>query len=247
MITDNRELTDAQTRDLVRRGVAKGRRMNATRRAVSGVAALAVVGALSVGAFNLVGAVSPTNVAPTAPLSPTAPKETPPAAKTNKAEEDGKKPPRSTEFLSSHLLKPTLEAQLPEGSTVTVPDDASKGPSASAKVLTDDGYVTVTIGIIDWRNDQRVSEWGVAHLVDGYTNVWFVPGTYDGKQGQDSWYLQRADGAAVWFRVSNVKGVSEDGKRIVTTSSTTPFDTYDVAALLDTPEWDLILDDALSG
>ena len=31
-LTDNTELTDAQTRDLVRRGVAKGRRMNANRR-----------------------------------------------------------------------------------------------------------------------------------------------------------------------------------------------------------------------
>ena len=30
--TDPRELTDAQTRELVRRGIAKGRRMNATRR-----------------------------------------------------------------------------------------------------------------------------------------------------------------------------------------------------------------------
>ena len=51
-LTDNTELTDAQTRDLVRRGVAKGRRMNATRRAVSGVAALAVVGALGLVLFR---------------------------------------------------------------------------------------------------------------------------------------------------------------------------------------------------
>ena len=46
-LTDNTELTDAQTRDLVRRGVAKGRRMNATRRAVSGVAAALLAAGLS--------------------------------------------------------------------------------------------------------------------------------------------------------------------------------------------------------
>ena len=93
-LTDNTELTDAQTRDLVRRGVAKGRRMNATRRAVSGVAALAVVGALSVGAFNVVGALSPdNNVAPAAP-APMAPKEAPPASDAPSDRVDGEKVPQ---------------------------------------------------------------------------------------------------------------------------------------------------------
>ena len=249
-LTDTTELTDAQTRDLVRRGVAKGRRMNTTRRAVSGVAALAVVGTLSIAAFNVVGAVSPdNNVAPAAPQAPSTAPAKPSASPEDEKREVSERPPslRGDQSLSSRLLKPTLKDQLPEGSTIKIPEDPNKvGYSASAKVPTDDGYVTVQVDLLDWWGDQQVSDWTFADKVAGYDNIWFVPGTYDGKQGQDSWYLQREDGATVWFKVLTVKRVGVDGKKIVSTSSTTPFDVLNVAALLDTPEWDLILDDAMA-
>jgi nucleoid-associated protein YgaU len=246
-LTDNSELTDAQTRDLVRRGVAKGRRMNATRRAVSGVAALAVVGALSVGAFNVVGALSPdTNVAPAAPQAPSSPPAESPGSPDPKDVTQRRPSTRGSEMLASSLLKPTLVDQLPEGSTVKIPKDPSKADhSAIAKVPTEDGYVTVKVGLLDWRNDQRLSDWGFAQPVDGHENVWFVPGAYDGKQGEDSWYLQREDGAVAWFRVLTVKRVGDDGKKIASTSSTSPFEVAEVAALLDTADWDLILDEAM--
>lgn len=177
--TDPRELTDAQTRELVRRGIAKGRRMNATRRAVSGAAALAVVGALGAGTFALVSSMNQ-DVTPAAPASPPATSPASPGSAPSR-------PPAATRLLSSELLAPTLEEQLPAGSTVTIPEDtAEAGYSASASVPTDDGHATVLVDLIDWRQGDRLAEWGFAHPVPGHPDVWFVSGTADAKQGENS-------------------------------------------------------------
>lgn len=238
--TDPRELTDAQTRELVRRGIAKGRRMNATRRAVSGAAALAVVGALGAGTFALVSSMNQ-DVTPAAPASPPATSPASPGSAPSR-------PPAATRLLSSELLAPTLEEQLPAGSTVTIPEDtAEAGYSASASVPTDDGHATVLVDLIDWRQGDRLAEWGFAHPVPGHPDVWFVSGTADAKQGKNSWYLQREDGATVWFRVLTVARVGEDDKGFDSISSTSPFDDLTVATLLDAPAWGRILDDALAG
>lgn len=65
--------------------------------------------------------------------------------------------------------------------------------------------------------------------------------------GREQWYLQREDGATVWFRVLTVARVGEDDKGFDSISSTSPFDDLTVATLLDAPAWGRILDDALAG
>ena len=266
-LTDNTELTDAQTRDLVRRGVAKGRRMNATRRAVSGVAALAVVGALSVGAFNVVGALSPdNNVAPAAP-APMAPKEAPPASDAPSDRVDGEKVPQLERvedrkageaserpedpnppvpnMSTSQELKAALKELLPGAKVKLADGGTTTDYAATVKIPTDDGYATADVFLFNATGDQPIGDSPGIQQVDDL-NVWYFAGSLDDKQGSHNWYYLREDGAQISFYLSTIKRSGEDGKTITSTTSTLPLSQQEMAEMQASPVWDTVLDEMMA-
>ncbi|MBK7821438.1 MAG: hypothetical protein IPJ61_10275 [Tessaracoccus sp.] len=268
MHTDNTELTDAQTQALVRRGIAKGRRMNTTRRAVSGVAALAVVGALSIGAFNVVNAVSPgNNIAPAAPPAPTAPQEAPPASeapagpieqenlrkveaeKVDPAQEDQNakqgqdEQPPAPNMSTSKKLKAAVKELLPDARFEFADGGTETDHAAILKIPSDDGYATVDLFLFDGGGYDLD---GPGMVQVGKKNVWYFAGSLDDKQGKHDWYYQREDGAQINFYLSTIKRSGEDGKKITSTTSTLPLGQDEIAKLLSSPVWDDVLDEMMA-
>ena len=275
-LTDNTELTDAQTRDLVRRGVAKGRRMNTTRRAVSGIAALAVVGALSIGAFSVMGAISPDDVAPAAPLAPMAPQEAPfePAPDSRvEGQENG----------SDRVVRPTPVKVDPKDDA-SEKDASQRGedpnpptpnmstsqelkaaleevlPGAKVK-LADGGSTTDYAATVKIPTDDGYATADVFLFngsgEDGFgdgpgmqqvdgLNVWYFAGSSDDKEGQHDWYFQREDGAQITFYLSTIERSGEDGKTITSTTSTRPLSQQEMAQMLASPAWDTVLDEMMA-
>lgn len=214
---------------IVRRGIAKGRRTNAVRRAGSGIAALAIVGALGVSTFTLISLNRPDTppVMPANSQAPQVPEESP------ANEEQPADAPCPAKGLTA-----ALEKLLPDATVATAGEGDTTECAAKVTFSMAGGRATGKVQVFAPGKavlpKERIGiepEDGAEEPSGGY-----AAGSGD-KFGQHDWFFVRKDGAAITLHVDSVTGASplpED-------------DIREVGKLLEAPELDSLLGEVAAG
>lgn len=228
------DLTDEETRAIVARGMAKGRRSLALRRGIGSLAVVAIVGGLGVGAVSVMNrpdaGLAPGN-GPT--KSPTNPLPTPPPTPESAPGADG------TEVFS------VAEQILPQRLTLKVTSldelDAALFTAGDAE-----GFVNVVASVWDARmTDPCEAPACVASEVDGGV-VYAFDGAYDDKRGiTKMWTYDRAEGGSVYLSLDNVEFTGEKSWRA--TRDSIPLTDDEVLDFLTDPAWVPLLDEVSQG
>ncbi|MDF1487995.1 hypothetical protein [Tessaracoccus caeni] len=223
------ELTDSQTREIVRRGITKGRRTNTVRRAASGLAALAIVGALGVSTFSLISLNRPDAppVMPAATQTPQVPAESPADEK------------QSTDApCPAQELTAILEKLLPDATVSPADEGDTTGCAATVTFSMADGKATGKVQVFAPGEAVLPEERIGIEQEDGSeeASVGYAAGLGD-KQGQHDWYLVRDDDAAITLHVDAISGDERPTEKEV----------REVGTLLGAPELDSLLDEVAAG
>lgn len=229
------ELTEEETHDLVRRGIASGRRKLVTHRVVSGVAALGIVGALGVGVFTAVGGTGADDLPPAGPSAPpTAPSDptpapTAPSLVPTPAPTDPTPAPDQPETpdpgvdepaAASHELYDTLGSLLPDGMELSGFSAAEKpfsNPGRWAAFTLSEGADSSTghvlVGPPGSYGDPDTCQAPACTLTPaGEGQVMFLDGAADDKDGSPaSWTFVDPDGMQVTIFLERTDALMDSG------------------------------------
>lgn len=236
--TQRIDLTEAETRAIVDRGISQGRRSLAVRRGVTGVAALAVVAALGIGAVNLFapnGApVAPGNGPTQAPSAPVKPVE---SIKPTEAPTPVK--------VSGDAVFAVAKTLLPSDLTLT--EHADSKLDATRFLATDsEGSVNAVVAVWgDVAPEPCEAPACVSTAVPGGT-VQSVDASLLGKRGITRlWTFTRATGGSVYLSLDNVEFTGD--KSWHETRPTLPLTDEEAIAFVSDSAWAPLLDGATKG
>ena len=230
------DLTDEQTRAIVARGMAKGRRSLALRRGIGSLAVVAIVGGLGVGAVSVMNrpdaGLAPGD-GPTKSPTPTKPLPTPLPT------------PESAPGADGTAVFSVAEEILPDRLTLQVTSldemDAALFTAGDAE-----GFVNAVASVWDARmTDPCEAPACVATEVDGGV-VYAFDGVHDGKRGiTKMWTYDRAEGGSVYLSLDNVEFTGEKSWR--ETRASLPLTDAEVLDFLTDPAWVPLLDEVSQG